>query len=145
MYAILGDGEHDLQRHCRRLFVFSQAPWNARSSRVPLPRDSEAMWERLIASGDISPELAADEEYREFQEPIIRADYDVLDQLPAEVAPLSCPLVAVAGLHDGAAQRMRLPGWAQYAAELDTVWCPCGHMPMQELPGEAAKILVDRS
>lgn len=144
IYAILGNDTYGLQHRCRKFFAFSQGPWSARGAGVPLPASSDAMWERLIASGDTSPALAADEEFRAYQEPIIRADYRVLSQLPTDVAPLACSMVAVAGSHDKTAPHMQLGDWARYTNDFDIIWCACGHMPMQELPAEAARIVVSR-
>lgn len=143
-YAVLARAP-ELQPRCRALFVVSQAPWHAPRRIEALPEDSDAMWSRLSTSGDIPPDVAVDEEMREMLEPVFRADYRAVEGFPTLAEPLKCPIVAVGGSGDAESDDLCLAEWARYSSAHDVIWLDCGHLPVQEMPDEIARLMVVRN
>ncbi|MGY0055420.1 thioesterase II family protein [Streptomyces sp. LZ34] len=142
-YAILAAGGPSLRSRCRTLFAVSGLPWDAPRTEDVLPDDSTAMWEQLSAAGNTPSDVAVDQEIRELLEPAIRADYDAVSRFPHAAEPLEVPIVVVAGSRDTEVDAATLKGWSRYTPSLEIVWLPSGHLPMQEVPGDTARVMVD--
>lgn len=144
-YLILAASDRSILDRCGRLVVFSQKPWHRRGVVAPLPADSAAMWEYLVATGDVPAPVAADPEFRDVLEPVFRADHDGVARFPTDVAPLPCPITVVVGDRDNVADRLQPHEWSRYTPALTVVELPSGHLPMHEAPAESAAVLAQPS
>ncbi|MGL5858146.1 MAG: thioesterase II family protein [Angustibacter sp.] len=141
-FALLSRGGAHLQQRCRQLVVVSQAPWHAPRTDAPLPADSDAMWVRLVDAGDVAIEIAEDEEFRAVLEPIVRADFAALDQVPTHADALACPIHVVEGRNDPQRAELVHDEWARYATAIDVTTVESGHLPLQDAPAAVAALLT---
>lgn len=141
-YALLERAGAALQSRCAELTVISQAPWHIPRTDAPLPDDSDAMWSRLAASGDVPAEIAGDEEFRELLEPIMRADHTAMLGVPIRARPLSCPILVVGGRDDPALDTLFPEEWDRYAPSAHVVLVGSGHFPLQDDPAAVTRLLT---
>jgi surfactin synthase thioesterase subunit len=143
-YSLLADGGPQMQARCEELVIVSQSPWHVPRPEAALPSDSDTLWTRLAATGDVPAEIAGDDEFRELLEPAVRADYAALAEMPRNAEPLSCPILAIGGTRDPARELLNLPEWERYTPSAEVTWLDAGHLPLQDDPGSVATLLAAR-
>lgn len=67
----------------------------------------------LRAYGGMPEELLDDEDFCAMALPVMRADFAMAVQ-GVDLAPVDCPVVAYAGIHDAAAGRSEMAGWQRF-------------------------------
>jgi len=144
MYAILAHAEPRLGPRPELMVAVSQGAWHLPRHHPPLPESSDSLWAQLVASGQVQPAVAEDEDAREMLEPVIRADYAAVNDFPTTAEPLSIPLLAIVGSEDRDVDRSAAWSWARYSPGVDVDEVPAGHFPLADNPAAVARAVVAR-
>lgn len=142
-YALQERAGACLQSRCAELVRVSQAPWHIPRTEPPLPTGSDAMWSQLAASGDVPAEIAADEEFRELLEPVVRADYTAMLGFPAQARPLRCPILVIDGREDPNLDKLFPAEWGRYAPSTCVVLIDTDHFRLQNDPAAVTRLLTE--
>lgn len=133
------------------MVVLSSAPApSARAIDDPLhllPR--RELISRVIAYGGMSDTVLGDPGLMEIFEPILRADYGVIERLEYSAGPpLATPIAVIGGRHDAFVDFQSLAAWREETtAEFSLHLIDAGHYILAEagaLVGEFARRLVER-
>ena len=85
---------------------------------------AEAFWRRLGAYNGTPPAVLANRELRDLIEPMLRADFSIVETAPPPTHRVSCPWTAIAGSDDLLAPPAEIEAWRPLADgpfELKTV------------------------
>ena len=97
---------------------------------------TERFWEGIAKLGGVPAELLADRGFREFAEPTLRADFELIETCPAiEPQSIACPAAVIAADDDRLVDRIRLDAWAA-ATSGPTMFLtvPGGHFAIRDNP-----------
>lgn len=125
------------------LVVISQTT-RARAGTIELLSQlpSDALWQWLIASGNIPADIAMNQEMRLLLEPIFRSDFEAVERAPMTDDAVPVPLLAIRGIHDLLLSKDDMECWRDSSDTKSTsVAILAGHLPLQESPEEVARVI----
>lgn len=145
MYAILAHAASRLGPRAQLMVAVSQGAWHLPRQHPDLPASSDSLWAQLVASGDVQPTVAEDEDARELLEPVIRSDYAAVHDFPMAADPLHVPLLVIVGSEDREVDRSVAQSWAGYGSTLHVEEVPAGHFPLRDNPVAVARAVVEQA
>lgn len=97
---------------------------------------TERFWEGIAKFGGVPAELLADRGFREFAEPTLRADFELIETCPAIEPPsITCPVAVIAADDDRLVDRIRLDAWAATTSGPTMfLTVPGGHFAIRDNP-----------
>lgn len=124
----------------------------ARAPHMPLPGaphalDDDELREWLRRLDGAPQEVLADPQLLPLLLPLLRADLRVCDDYLGTpgLAPLSCPITALAGRDDPLATPRHVAAWSSYTTgEFDLAVFPGGHFYLQEREAEVTRLIQER-
>lgn len=112
------------------LFLSGRAPRSGKPGLHLLP--SDRFWERIGAFSGTPPEVLNNRELRELVEPILRADFSLIETAAEPSTHVACPMTVIAGRDDHMAPPAALEGWRELAdGPFDFVTLPGDHFALQ--------------
>jgi surfactin synthase thioesterase subunit len=143
-YLVARALKHDGARLPERLVVGSLSPPHLVSTPILANMSSDKLWEVLTTYQAVPPEMAAEPEFRELAEPVLRADFALIEGDHRDLAePLPVPVTVLVGARDETLTPEAVSSWAQYTTEpLRVTHIQSGHWFMEEDPAAGIAALV---
>ncbi len=93
-------------------------------------------WEGVAKLGGVPAELLADRGFREFTEPTLRADFELIETCPAiEPQSISCPVAVIAADDDRLVEQSLFEAWAAATSgPAMSLTVPGGHFVVRDNP-----------
>ncbi|MFE7270604.1 thioesterase II family protein [Streptomyces sp. NPDC057623] len=121
------------------------APSRHRREFTERPADP-VLIQQLRRLGGTDPRVFDNEDLVELALPVLRADYELVENYRYRPGPpLSCPVTALNGVDDPKVTTADVEAWREHTtAAFDSVTYPGGHFYLVDRPGEVTGAIADR-